>query len=102
MRGGEVVPHPVTCSGEDDEERWDRLFGDPRSRVVLERMAAEALEEEKAGLTHSQEDPSSCQTNPPPTAALRRRLLISVNILQPDRSNPCVRVAYSLSYNRLR
>lgn len=101
VRRGEVVPHACLCQ-DDDEERRQQLFSDPRSRLVLERLAAEALEEEKAGLRYAQEDRSSCQTHRPPTAALRRRLLISVNIPQPDRSNPCVRVAYSLSYNRLR
>ena len=51
VRRGEVLPHPVIPSGEDDDKRWERLLSDPRSRLLLERLAAEALREEAAGLT---------------------------------------------------
>ena len=34
-----------------DERRWDELFLDSRSPVLLERLAAEALAEDEAGRT---------------------------------------------------
>jgi hypothetical protein len=33
------------------EERWDRLFDDPRSETLLERLASAALAEDEAGQT---------------------------------------------------
>ena len=35
----------------DSELRWDELFSRPESEDLLERMAAEALEAHRAGLT---------------------------------------------------
>ena len=36
-----------------DEQRWDELFADSRSPSLLERLAAEAVAEDEAGLTES-------------------------------------------------
>ena len=36
--------------------RWENLLADPRSHVVLERMAAEAHEDYAAGLTRDLDD----------------------------------------------
>ena len=33
------------------EQKWDELFARPESQALLENMAAEALEEHRAGLT---------------------------------------------------
>jgi hypothetical protein len=38
------------------EARWEDLFNDPRSEVLLERMAAEAHQEYAAGLTRDLDD----------------------------------------------
>ena len=35
----------------EGDEQWDALFADPRSEMLLSQMAAEALEEYKAGET---------------------------------------------------
>ncbi|MBI3979956.1 MAG: hypothetical protein HY331_17415 [Chloroflexi bacterium] len=35
----------------EDGRRWEELFADGRSSIVLERLAAEALAEDRAGLT---------------------------------------------------
>lgn len=35
----------------EGDEKWDALFADPRSEMLLSQMAAEALEEYKAGET---------------------------------------------------
>jgi hypothetical protein len=35
----------------ESEQRWDQLFADPRSDRLLARLAAEAMEEDEAGLT---------------------------------------------------
>ena len=34
-----------------DEQRWDELFLDSRSPILLERLAAEAVAEDEAGIT---------------------------------------------------
>lgn len=34
-----------------DEERWDRLLASPASQRALKKMAAEALEDKRAGRT---------------------------------------------------
>jgi|FaiFalDrversion2_1042247.scaffolds.fasta_scaffold172692_1 hypothetical protein len=39
----------------ESEQRWDQLFGDPRSDRLLARLAAEAIEEDEAGLTEEWE-----------------------------------------------
>jgi hypothetical protein len=39
-----------------DEQQWDELLRDSRSPVLLERLAASALAEDKAGLTESLDD----------------------------------------------
>ena len=35
----------------ESEERWDRLLASPKSQSLLKKMAAEAREEDRAGLT---------------------------------------------------
>ena len=35
----------------EGDEKWDALFADPRSETLLSQMAAQALEEYKAGET---------------------------------------------------
>ena len=37
----------------EDEQRWEKLFRDRRSPVLLERLAAEALADDDAGLAES-------------------------------------------------
>jgi hypothetical protein len=39
----------------ESEQRWDQLFADPRSDRLLARLAAEAMEEDEAGLTEEWE-----------------------------------------------
>ena len=34
-----------------DEAQWDKSFADPRSEILLERLAAEAIAEDEAGET---------------------------------------------------
>ena len=36
---------------QESEERWDQLLASPKSQSLLKKMAAEALEEDRAGLT---------------------------------------------------
>ena len=36
---------------QESEERWAQLFASPKSQSLLKKMAAEALEEERAGRT---------------------------------------------------
>ncbi len=40
----------------EDNRLWDGLFADTRSRALLERLAAEALAEDMAGLTEPLDD----------------------------------------------
>ena len=46
-------PHPpsVSMTEQEDEARWEQLLASPESQSLLENMAAEALEEDQAGLT---------------------------------------------------
>ena len=41
----------ILRSRDPDEERWNELFADPASQVLLKKMAAEALEDKRAGRT---------------------------------------------------
>ena len=41
----------ILRSRDPDEERWNELFADPTSQVLLNKMAAEALEDKRAGRT---------------------------------------------------
>lgn len=41
---------PVSMTEQESEERWDQLFASPESQSLLEKMADEALEEDRAGL----------------------------------------------------
>lgn len=36
---------------QESEERWAQLFASPKSQSLLKKMAAEALEEDRAGRT---------------------------------------------------
>lgn len=46
-------PHLPSASmtEQEDEARWEQLLASPESQSLLENMAAEALEEDRAGLT---------------------------------------------------
>ena len=46
-------PHlpPAPMTEQEDDARWEQLLASPESQALLETMAAEALEEDQAGLT---------------------------------------------------
>ncbi len=41
----------TSMTEQESEERWAQLFASPKSQSLLKKMAAEALEEERAGRT---------------------------------------------------
>lgn len=41
----------TSTTEQESEERWDQLLASPKSQSLLKKMAAEALEEDHAGLT---------------------------------------------------